>query len=221
MGLSSSKNTSSKTEKILEQAHLSADSISPENLSYIESLPDVKKKEVLRQLHELNTQANQQIRNAVQNAKHKHIGDVSPLPLTQSQSASVGKLSGASKSILEAQLVQISDEFSKKAKAIITGHKKSKKAAEASKSPKAPRGNKVCKEWKAAKKSNKKQPKNPLTHRSLKAKGPTAKTLNKVCKSVRKNCANPNVSSRTKKPYSASSTKKKLLNKICTGTVKK
>lgn len=219
MGLASSKNTSSKTEKILEQAHLSADNISPENLSYIESLPEQKKKEVIRQLQELNTQANQQIRNAVQHAKQKQIGDVSPLPLTQSQSASVGKLSGASKSILEAQLVQIADEFSKKAKAIITGHKA--KTTKKAKATKAPKGNKVCKEWKTAKKTNKKQPKNPLTHRPLKAKGPTAKTLNKVCKSVRKSCANPDVSPRTKKPYSASSSKKKLLHKICSGTVKK
>lgn len=220
MGSSSSKNTSSKTEQILGQAHMSADSISPENLSYIESLPDPKKKEVIRQLQELNTQANQQIRSAVQQAKQSKIGEVSPLPLTQSQSTSVGKLSGASKSILEARLVEISNEFSKKAKAIITGHKKSK-AAKASVGAKAAKGNLVCKEWRVAKKTDKKKPKNPLSHRVLKPKGPTAKTLNKVCKSVRKSCVNPDVSPRTHKPYSATSSKKKLLHKICGGGVKK
>lgn len=191
MGSSTSKPTP-ETQHILEQANINVDSVSPQQLQRIENLPPSQKQQVLRELQHLNTTTEQQIKLAKQHAESQQVN-------LSHQTASVEKQA-------ETNVARITAQKQKQAKAIINKHvSKTKKSATKS----------ICSEWKDAKKENKQKPKNPLTNTRIKGRGPTAKTLNAICRNKTKVCANPNVSLKTNKPYSEKSTRRHLLNRIC------
>lgn len=235
MGLSSSKTkTPTQTERILSAAGLDAKSVSAEELALIQNLPNKQQK--IRELNEIALDTKRAVKQALQAAKvnQDKFSKIKLVPLDKMDSASISKLSETGKAILVSELAKISNNHKAQIETLLFRSQPQQRPQrqqqqipqgeeiysdeevyEQEKPTPVNRVNRICGEWKENKKANKKNPVNPITGNRLKPKGPTAKALNKVCKSVKKSCKNPDINPRTKKPHGESSRLKYVKNKIC------
>jgi hypothetical protein len=199
----------------------------PQVVTEIQSLPPAQKTQLQRQLRAQNAQFNRQTASIVQQAvKQNKQKPESPhvYELPENQQQALQNVSNPLvKHEAEAKISQVAVKHQDSVNKIISTAIKHKPKGKATKATGATSGRKsksttattICKEWVANKKISRTEPTNPITNRKIHYRKPTYKTLNKICKSKRKVCADPNVSAKTHKPYKETSAKLKLLKRFC------
>lgn len=196
----------------------------PEVVTEIQSLPPAQRTQLQRQLRTQNAQFNRATASVVQQAvkQDKQKPDAPHVyQLPENQQEALQHVSNPLvKHEAEAKISQIAVKHQDSVKKIISTAIKNKPKAKKGKGAGKARSTTatataVCKEWVANKKVSRKEPINPVTKHKVHYRKPTYKTLNKICKSKNKVCADPYVSAKTHKPYKETSAKLKLLKRFC------